>query len=120
MRDSFGLLTAGLAVIALAGCAGSPTTADLMRAHAFEARTQAELNSGLARDWDRGSALVQAGEKRIVDGEKRIRAAEDKLEEGRDQVEQGEQEVAEGRELMEESERRFRETFPDLKLPGGR
>ena len=115
----------GVAMLALAGCRSTPnpSTADLMRTHAFESQAQADLKNQLAKNWERGSKLVQSGEKHIKDGEKRIkdsekeiRSAERDLKKGRSQVDEGNREIDEGRKLMQESRRRFRENFPGLEL----
>ncbi len=112
-------LATGALIALLAGCAGAPNTADIMRAHADEAQARVDLKKQLAKDWRRGATLVQTGEKRVRSGEKKISAAERDLREGRDQVERGNQEIAEGRALMQESEQRFHENFPDLQFRRG-
>lgn len=99
-------------VLALGGCASKTTTADLMRAHASEARAEADLKSELAKDWEKGSNLFSSGKKRLKSGEKRVESAERDLKTGRQDIERGSQEIARGQELMRQSESRFREAFP--------
>lgn len=110
------LFSMGIAVVVLAGCAGQPSTADLMRAHALEAQAQVDMKNQLAKDWERGSKLVRSGEKSVERGEKQIKSAEKDLKEGRERVEQGERDILEGRKLMQESERQFHENFPGINL----
>lgn len=119
MSNLYICLTAGFVIATLVGCTSAPTTGDRMRTHAAVVQDQVDLKKELAKDWDRGTNLVQSGEKRVKGGEKKITSAERDLKEGRDQVERGNQEIAEGRKLMQESKRRFHETFPDLELKGG-
>lgn len=90
-------------VLMLAACASNkPDIGSIMQQHAIEDQAAADLQKKLSKDWKRGSKLVQTGTKRAQQGEKAL--------------ERGNQEVAEGTKLMEESERRFREAFPDLTL----
>ncbi|MEO8419316.1 MAG: hypothetical protein ABI475_11395 [Methylophilaceae bacterium] len=103
-------------MITLAGCASTPNTADIMRAHAADAQDQVDLKNQLAKDWSRGAKMVQSGEKRVKNGEKKVKSAENDLKDGQAQVEQGNQEIAEGRKLMQESEQHFHENFPKLEL----
>lgn len=118
MSNLSSYLAAGAVVITLAGCASTPNTADIMRAHAADAQSQVDLKNQLAKDWSRGANLVQSGEKRVKRGEKKVKSAEEELKEGQDQVERGNQEIAEGRKLMQESEQHFHENFPSLELKG--
>lgn len=109
-------LATGVVIIALAGCAGPPSTADLMRAHALKAQAQVDMKNKLASDWDRGSKLVESGEKLVERGEKQIKSAEKDLKEGRDRTELGGREIVEGRNLMQSSEAQFSVDFPGVNL----
>ena len=111
-----GFFTTGVVVMFLAGCAGQPSTADLMRAQALEVQAQVDMKNQLAKDWDRGSKLVRSGEKLKERGEKQIKSAEKDLKEGRERVEQGDRDIIEGRKLMQESERQFHDNFPGINL----
>lgn len=91
-----------LAVCALTACAGKPTIGDAMRGHADQDQASVDLQKKLAKDWERGSRLAQTGDKRVKTAQR--------------ELERGQQEVADGTRLMEESERRFREAFPNLTL----
>ncbi len=89
-------------VLILAACASQPNMGDIMQQHATDDQAAVDLQTQLSKDWKRGSKLLQTGTKRAQQAEKAL--------------ERGNQEIAEGTRLMEESERRFREAFPDLKL----
>jgi hypothetical protein len=107
------------ALTAMVGCATqekAPTRADMMRGHADQVQSQADLQNEIARDWERGQKLLQDGEKRIRDGEERVAAAEDNLARGRDQIERGTREANEGQRMIRDAERRFQTYFPDLEL----
>ena len=102
-----------------AGCASKPTEptiADAMRAHSDEQQRQSEFKKELAADWERGNALLDAGSKKIARGERRIEEAEEAIEKGQAEIESGTAQMAEGRALKAQSERRFRERFPELSL----
>ena len=107
-----------LTFLFLTACSSSraPTAADMMRDYADVAQDRADLRSQLARDWDRGAALLVSGERRVRAGESRIESAEREIRRGRDDIERGNREIAEGQSLLEESERKFREAFPELNL----
>lgn len=105
-----------LCILSLAGCSGKPTAADLMRAHATEMQSQVDLNSQMAKDWETGTDLVATGTKRVKQGEQGVQTAEQDLKKWRAQVEQGHREVAEGQALIQQSEMRFRQAFPDMNL----
>ena len=47
----------------LAGCSSQPSTADLMRGQAEEAKAVAKVRDQLADQWEEGKSLVAAGEK---------------------------------------------------------
>lgn len=118
MKNSF--ITSGvgmsLCLLALAGCAGKETTADLMRDDASAGQTQVDLKNQIAKDWERGKALIVTGENRIEQGEAQVESAQDNLESGQDTIERGEQEIAEGQKLVRDSERTFREDYPEVDL----
>jgi hypothetical protein len=101
------LFAAGVLTMSLTACAGGPPTmGDFMRQHATDEQALVDLQRQLAKDWARGSELVVSGEKRVKSGQA--------------EVERGEQEIAEGTSLMQESERLFRERFPQLRLDGNK
>lgn len=112
-----------LIVAAWAGCSKKPTTADQMRDYAAEAQTQVDLKNELAKEWEKGQKIAAAGEKRVNRGERRVKSAQRALEKiqrdlkkGQEEIERGRREITKGRELMENSEQRFRETFPSREL----
>jgi len=109
------LVVAGVSMFTLSGCAKKePTAADLMRSHAKNVQERAELKEQLAKDWEKGQALVISGEKRVQEGEKLIKKAERDLKQGQEQLERGNREIAEGKNLMQQSESRFQQNYPDL------
>jgi hypothetical protein len=115
-------LAGGVIMAVLAGCSGTsgtkagPSTGDIMREYATESQARADLKKQLARDWERGSKLMKSGEKRARDGERRIAAAERELLRAKEAVKQGYKEISDGTALMLESERLFREKYPDQEL----
>jgi len=112
-------ITAGMALVAMLGCAGSPpppSTADLMRGHADAGQGELRVQRELAKQWEDGNKLVNSGTRRLSDGEQRIRNAESELERGQQQAERGRKEIAEGKTMVEDSERRFRDVFPALDI----
>ena len=109
------LVVAGVSILTLSGCAKKqPTAADLMRNHAKNVQEKAELKAQLAKDWEKGQALVISGEKRVQEGEKLIKKAERDLKRGQEQLERGNRETAEGKTLMQQSESQFQQNFPGL------
>lgn len=118
MKNSFvkSGLGISLCLLALTGCAGQETTADLMRDNASVGQDRVDLKNQLAKDWERGKKLIETGENRIEDGEEKVESAEDELESGYDDIERGRNEVAEGEKLVRESEQRFREDYPEADL----
>ncbi len=119
VRVSTGLAVA-LAVTLLAGCSSKPSTADLMRSHATEGQSLANLKTQLAKDWETGQALIESGEDDVKSGEKKVKAAKKDLKKGNDQIERGNENVTKGSKMMREAEQRFREAFPDLTLESAR
>lgn len=104
-------------VLVGAGCStNQPTTADLMRNHASEQSAEASLKKNLAKDWDKGTQLIDTGEKRVKRAEKDIRQAEKQLRDARKALEKGKREMAQGQKLKASSERKFRAQFPDSTL----
>lgn len=107
------------AALLTAGCASKPTEptlADAMRAHSDEQQRQSEVKKKLAADWERGNELLEAGRKQVARGERRIEEAEQAIEKGQAEIESGTAQMAEGRALRAQSERQFRERFPELSL----
>lgn len=107
------------ALAAVVGCATQekePTRADIMRGHADQRQSQADLKNEIARDWERGQTMVQEGESRIRAGERRVESAEENLARGRDQIARGNREVNDGQRMVRDAERRFQTHFPELEL----
>lgn len=105
-----------LFLLALTGCAGNSTTADLMRDNASTGQTQVDLKNQIAKDWERGTKLITTGEKRVENGEKQVESAERDLRSGQDDIARGRGEIAEGQKLVTESERVFRLDYPEVDL----
>ncbi len=103
-------------LLVLSGCTSTPTTADHMRGHATEMQAKVDLKHQLAKDWEKGTNMVSSGKKRVQDGEKRVKSAKRDLKRGQDDIEAGGREIAKGQKLIQESERKFRENFPELAL----
>ena len=107
----------GFAVMMLTGCASAPSsTADFMRGNVAEQQEQIQLKKEIASEWDRGASLVKAGEKLVKKGEEQIKSAEEELQEGKVDVEQGNAKITEGTSIMQDSEKRFYESFPTIEL----
>jgi peptidoglycan hydrolase CwlO-like protein len=109
-----------LCLLALTGCASKPTTADLMRQHGAELKSQVDLKKQLAKDWDNGTKLVATGEKRVKKGEKQLKSAERDLKKAQDEIKRGTSEIAEGQKLISESNKIFRVNFPELDINSGK
>jgi hypothetical protein len=105
---------AGVITLSFAGCAGKPSPGEIMREHATLTQDQADLQTKLVKDWERGHKLVQSGEERVDDGEDLMDSAKKDYDKAKKEINQGKDEIAKGTELMEESERRFRENFKDF------
>ena len=107
----------GFAVLMLTGCASAPSsTADFMRVNVAEQQAQVQLKKEIANEWDRGAALVKSGEKLVKQGEEQIQSADKELQEGKVDVEQGNAKITEGTNIMQESEKRFYDSFPTIEL----
>lgn len=101
----------------LTGCAGNQeTTADLMRDDATLGQNQVDRKNQIAKDWERGKELIVTGENRLEEGEEQVESAQDELESGQETIERGEEEIAEGKKLVRDSERKFREDYPEVDL----
>ncbi|MBM3316683.1 MAG: hypothetical protein FJY75_02415 [Candidatus Eisenbacteria bacterium] len=119
MRSSAVVVGLMVLAIAIGGCAGkskSPTLGETMAGHADDTQELAKLKRDLAKEWERGAKLVSEGEKRVQRGERQIRTAERELQRGREAVATGQAEVLQGQQLMQSSEARFRELFPDAPI----
>lgn len=117
--DGKKLMVVGAILLFAGGCASNPaepTLADSMREHSAEQQRQSDAKQQLARDWERGAKLIEAGEKLVARGEERVKDAEEAIEKGTSEIELGTEQILEGRELKAQSERRFRERYPDLPL----
>lgn len=101
----------------LVGCVTkSPTTGDFMRMHAADEKATSVDQKQIANNWDHGLALKQSGEKLVKHGEELIKSGDKDMTTGKNEVEQGNKDIVEGTKLTEDSERIFREKYPDLKL----
>jgi hypothetical protein len=103
----------------LSGCASQskPTTAaDVMRGHASDAQEKADLRNELAENWERGQKMIESGNQSISNGERNVTKAENDLRKAQERVAEGRRQIAEGTALVQESEQRFRESFPGLEL----
>jgi hypothetical protein len=119
-------LVIGFALTALAGCASTPdkpTVADFMRKDASQAQAQVDLKNQIAQEWEKGNKLVMSGEKKVKSGEEKVKSGEDKaksgqkqIDEGRSLLEGGNKEIDEGRKMMQESELKFRTSFPEAPI----
>lgn len=99
-----------VAMAVFSGCSSKePTIGDLMRKHAADQKE-------IAENWDKGSALKQSGQKLVKHGEKLVKSGEKDIKTGTNEIEQGNKDIIEGTKLSNESERIFREKYPDLKL----
>lgn len=109
--------TVVVAMTVFAGCsAKEPTTGDFMRMHAADEKAMGLDQKEIAKNWDKGLALKQSGEKLVKHGEELIKSGEQDIRTGKHEIEQGNADIIEGTKLSEESERIFREKYPDLKL----
>lgn len=109
-------LTAAVLLAACASTPEEPTLGDRMRVHSDDMQRQADLRRELAAQWDEGAELVSTGENRIERNQRRLQEAEEAMERAQDRIRTGNQEVTRGQRMMNESERRFREEFPDASL----
>ena len=105
-----------LCLLALTGCASNQTTADLMRDDATTGQTQVDLKNQIAKDWEKGKKLIATGENRVEDGEKQVKSAERNLEKGQEKIQRGRRDIAKGEKLILESERTFRDDYPEVDL----
>jgi hypothetical protein len=106
-----------VAMTVFAGCtAKDPSTGDFMRMHAAEEKATGLDQKEIAKNWDKGLKLKKAGEKLVKHGEELVKSGEQDIMTGRHEIEQGNKDIMEGTRLSDESERLFREKYPDLKL----
>lgn len=106
-----------IAVSVFAGCAvKEPTTGDFMRMHAADEKAMGVEQKEIAKNWDKGLALKKSGEDLVKHGEELVKSGEQDIMTGKHEIEQGNAYIVEGTKLSEESERVFREKYPDLKL----
>jgi len=109
--------TVVIAMSVFAGCsAKEPTVGDFMRMHAADEKAMSLDQKEIAKSWDKGLALKQSGEKLLKHGEELIKSGEQDVMTGKHEVEQGKADIIEGARLSAESERIFREKYPELKL----
>lgn len=106
-----------VAMTVFAGCsAKEPTTGDFMRMHAADEKAMGLDQKEIAKNWDKGLALKQSGEKLVKHGEGLVKSGEQDIMTGKHEIEQGNKDIIDGTKLSNESERVFREKYPDLKL----
>ncbi len=97
------ILLVGLVAALSVGCASAPpTVGDKML-------TQSEGTRELAKQWQRGDALVKKGESIKAEGQEIIGKGDAKVKEG-DRL------IAEGTAMKKESEMIFKERFPGQTL----
>lgn len=118
MNNSFvkSAVSMSLLFLALTGCSGKETMADLMRDDASAEQTQVNLKNQIAKDWETGQKMIGTGEKRVEDGKKQVKSAERNLKNGQDQIARGQREISEGQKLVTESEQTFRRDYPEVDL----
>lgn len=107
---------AAISTAILAGCATQrepDTMADIMREQASTEYDRADVKGEIAAEWERGAELVESGENNVEEGEELIESARRDLQRGREQIELGNRQIAEGNQLMQQTERRYRETLPE-------
>ncbi len=121
-RTIYALLPLSL-LVACASKPAEPSMADLMREHKTELQAQIDLKTELARSWDQGTAQgadaarrLQDAERRARDAERRQRSAEADLRKAREDAERARRDADAARQRVADSERRFREAFPELSL----
>lgn len=115
--NKFLIVASTIVMITITGCAQkAPTTGDFMRMHAAEEKAVGVDQKTLAKEWEKGSALKKSGEKLVQDGEKLIKDGDHQMTIGKQNIEQGNKDIAEGTKIMEESELKFNEAYPNLKL----
>lgn len=115
--NKFVMFITVLIMVSAVGCSTkAPTAGDFMRMHAAEEKATSIDQKELAKEWERGSALKQSGEKLLEDGEKLVKDGEKKITIGKQNIEQGTKDIAEGTKAMQESEKKFLEKYPNLKL----
>ncbi|MCD6258335.1 MAG: hypothetical protein J7J31_01910 [Helicobacteraceae bacterium] len=106
-----------VAITVFAGCyATEPTTSDFMRMHAADEKAMSVEQKEIAKNWDKGLALKQSGQKLVKHGEELIKSGEQDIMTGKHEIEQGNVDILEGTRLSDESERIFHEKYPGLKL----
>ncbi|MDP1785148.1 MAG: hypothetical protein Q8K81_06950 [Sulfuricurvum sp.] len=101
----------------LVGCATkAPTTGDFMRMHAAEGKAEGIDQKQIAKEWDQGSKLKQSGAKLVKEGEELMKSGDKDITTGKQNIEQGNKDIAEGTTLMEKSEQKFKEKYPNQEL----
>lgn len=122
--------SAVIGIALLAGCTSQPTTADLMRSQADEAKAVAKARDQLADNWESGNSLVASGEKEVVsgqdlvsDGEDNVRKGQALIDKGNKQIKKGKaritsgnKQVTKGRQIVDESLESYRQSFPEQSL----
>lgn len=115
--NKFKTIAAATIMLTVVGCATkAPTTGDFMRMHAAEEKAMGKDQKNLGKEWDHGSELKQSGKKLVKDGEELVKNGENKITKGKQNIEQGNKDILEGTKIMQESEREFKEKYPDLEL----
>lgn len=93
-----------LGVLFIAACSSStlPTIGDSMVMHGDESRL-------IGEKWNKGEEDILEGEGLIEKGKRMVK-------EGEDNIKKGEKLIREGKQLQEESEREYRNKYPEQKL----
>lgn len=110
------VVSMSLLFLALTGCSGKETMADLMRDDASTEQTQVNLKNQIAKDWETGQKMMATGEKRVEDATKQMKSAERNLKNGQDKIARGQREISEGQKLVTDSEQIFRANYPEANL----
>ena len=109
--------TLAVAMTVFVGCSiKNPTTGDFMRMHAADEKAMSTEQKEIAKNWDKGLALKQSGESLVKHGEELVKTGEQNIMTGKHEIEQGHKDIIQGTKLSAESERVFREKYPELKL----
>lgn len=132
MRKIFAMRTAVavFGIVLFTGCSNQPTTADLMRGQADEAKAVAKVRDQMADSWESGNTLVATGEKQVVggedlvnDGEANVRKGQSLIDKGNKQIKKGKSRISsgnaqinKGRKMVDESLTSYRQSFPKQSL----
>lgn len=105
----------------IAGCSSSaePSMADMMRNHAGSMQSQVELQNQLAKDWETGTIMVTRAKEQGIEAQKRLKEAEEALADARSDAADAKEQQEKGERLVQESQLKFQQAFPELSLQLG-